>query len=470
MPRRASSLPARPLHRPHRIARRITGGSLAAVLALGTLALAGPAGADDADGADSDAPIAVEPPVGHDHGGPEMMQRQMRTATAPQTAYQMPFPCGQAWAGATRSSHSPSPLSIDWNRTDDLGDPVVASADGKVIVADAVDNGGYGKWIQVSHTTRESTLYAHLNALNVKTNQQVRRGDVIGYVGTTGNSSGPHLHFEERDGSSVRTPFFDGAAFKFGTTLTSKNCADPDPEPEPTAVTDPFAGNMTGDAVAEAGYYERGEVHRFRIIGADGTETSRKMGAVGDLPVIGDWDGNGVDNVGLRTPSTSTFTLKIGQRTEQVQWGVSRDLPIAGDWNGDGKAEVGLRKTNKPKFRLRAPDGTVRAVYVGKAGDLPVTGDWNGDGITDVGVYDSAARTFTLRTITATTAGDQAKDIVVRFGNPGYLPVTGDWDGNGVTDLGVWNPATAMLRKRLATAPGDAQSTIERVKVGRPRS
>ena len=83
-------------------------------------------------------------------------------AAAPLTAYEMPFPCGQAWTGTTRPSHSPSPWSIDWNRTDDVGDPVVAAAAG--VVTTAVPNGtrGYGRYVVVDHGNGESTLYGHL--------------------------------------------------------------------------------------------------------------------------------------------------------------------------------------------------------------------------------------------------------------------------------------------------------------------
>ena len=51
-------------------------------------------------------------------------------AAAPLTSYEMPFPCGETWTGTTRPSHSPSPYSVDWNRPDDVGDPVVAAAAG----------------------------------------------------------------------------------------------------------------------------------------------------------------------------------------------------------------------------------------------------------------------------------------------------------------------------------------------------
>ena len=83
---------------------------------------------------------------------------------APQNDYEMPFPCGQAWTGTTRPSHSPSSRAVDWNRPDDVGDPVVASAPGTVSVA-THSSSGYGNWVRVMHDGGESTIYAHLQSL-----------------------------------------------------------------------------------------------------------------------------------------------------------------------------------------------------------------------------------------------------------------------------------------------------------------
>lgn len=68
------------------------------------------------------------------------------------------------------------------------------------------------------------------------------------------------------------------------------------------------------------------------------------------------------------------------------------DLPVAGDWDGDGTDEIGVRRP-KGVFRLRHADGSVTRARLGEKGDLPVAGDWDGDGHTDLGVYDQAADT-----------------------------------------------------------------------------
>jgi murein DD-endopeptidase MepM/ murein hydrolase activator NlpD len=76
------------------------------------------------------------------------------------------------------------------------GTPVVATATGTVVSAGW--NGGYGKAIVIQHNDVQQTLYGHLSEISVQPGQQVTQGSVIGLVGSTGNSTGPHLHFESR--------------------------------------------------------------------------------------------------------------------------------------------------------------------------------------------------------------------------------------------------------------------------------
>lgn len=78
------------------------------------------------------------------------------------------------------------------------GTPILAAADGTVTIANAIDSwgGGYGYHIKVKHNNTLDTLYAHCSSICVTAGQEVKQGEVIGYVGTTGNSTGNHLHFE----------------------------------------------------------------------------------------------------------------------------------------------------------------------------------------------------------------------------------------------------------------------------------
>jgi hypothetical protein len=138
--------------------------------------------------------------------------------------FQLPFPCGQTWQGETRTNHSPQ-LSVDFNRPDDLGDTVVASAGGTVTRVDNEGNESYGKWIEIDHGGGYRTRYAHLSTQTVSVGQVVARGKKIGTVGSTGGSSGPHLHYEQRKNGVAQKPVFNGqTALFFGEkSYTSHN-------------------------------------------------------------------------------------------------------------------------------------------------------------------------------------------------------------------------------------------------------
>ncbi|MEZ4307126.1 MAG: peptidoglycan DD-metalloendopeptidase family protein [Polyangiaceae bacterium] len=142
--------------------------------------------------------------------------------TAPK--FQLPFPCGQVWSGQTRTNHSPV-NSVDFNRTDDFGDTVVASAAGKISRVANEGNTSYGRWIEIDHGGGYRSRYAHLSVQSVKVGQSVSQGQKIGEVGNTGGSTGAHLHYEERlNGVAIRPVFNGSTAYFYGTkSYTSKN-------------------------------------------------------------------------------------------------------------------------------------------------------------------------------------------------------------------------------------------------------
>ena len=85
------------------------------------------------------------------------------------------------------------------------GTPVVAAASGDVLVARSSGwNGGYGKYLVIRHDNGTQTLYGHMSAIAVQEGTHVFQGQVIGYVGNTGKSTGSHLHFEIR---GAKNPF-----------------------------------------------------------------------------------------------------------------------------------------------------------------------------------------------------------------------------------------------------------------------
>ena len=340
-----------------------------------------------------------------------------RASTAPQTRFQMPFPCGQSWNGSTRDSHSPSRYSVDWNRTDDEDDPVVASAPGVVTRAERWTT-SYGHWVMIEHPSGETTIYAHMNAVTVAVGQTVDQGTQVGTVGNTGNSFGAHLHFEERTSSgSVRWPWFDGSAFSFGTTPASRNCVDV-----------PLAGNFLRDGKAEVAVFRRGAPSQFRIQRPDRGPKVVSFGSSTDQPVVGDWDGDGTNGVsGRRAPGPSRCGPRRGSPASSSASRATCRSPATGTATAAGRwayavpgpAGSSSGPATGPRARsTSATSPTCRSPGTGTAtASLTWVSTTRRRRCSRSGWWTGTALTWTAE---------------VPFGTRGDLPVTGDWDANGL--------------------------------------
>ncbi len=101
-----------------------------------------------------------------------------------------PVPTGHK----TQGLHGPGHRGIDIGAP--KGTPIYASASGTVFFARMGWNGGYGNLVIIDHPNGTRTLYAHQTKIATHTGDEVKQGEIIGYVGSTGHSTGPHLHFE----------------------------------------------------------------------------------------------------------------------------------------------------------------------------------------------------------------------------------------------------------------------------------
>jgi murein DD-endopeptidase MepM/ murein hydrolase activator NlpD len=135
------------------------------------------------------------------------VQTAVQTAAhSTQSRFIWPMPKGQITQGFGPSQLSFEPAFAGFAHfhtgVDIAGpenDPVLAADDGRVVQA-ATGSSGYGNYVVVGHASGISTLYGHLSELLVKPGDQVKQGDAIGLEGSTGYSTGPHVHFEVRVG------------------------------------------------------------------------------------------------------------------------------------------------------------------------------------------------------------------------------------------------------------------------------
>jgi hypothetical protein len=170
------------------------------------------------------------------------------------------------------------------------------------------------------------------------------------------------------------------------------------------------------------------------------------FGQPGDIPVVGDWNGAGRSEIGVVRPTSSgvlQWTLDTNgdgvfdSGDSVFYFGLNGDIPVVGDWNGAGKDEIGVARPTANGSLVWALDTNGDGVFdagdpvysYGAAGDHPITGDWAASGTTDIGVYRTLPQQNTLL-FALDANGDGVYDTgdqVFSFGQPGDMVVAGKW-------------------------------------------
>ena len=214
----------------------------------------------------------------------------------------------------------------------------------------------------------------------------------------------------------------------------------------------------------------RWELTRGSTLATFDSDFTRRCG-LSDPPVFvraGDFDGDGRTNHAVWRPGSGTWVILNGAGTERiVQFGEVGDIPVPGDYDGDGKADLGVWRPRDGTWWIDrssaaapppppgsgvivigAPPGVLHPtppvapappfVQWGQAGDVPVPGDYDGDGKTDLAVWRPGTGEWFV--IDSSTGARRSR----QWGQPGDIPVPGDYDGDGKTDFAVWRPSTGM--------------------------
>ena len=227
-------------------------------------------------------------------------------------------------------------------------------------------------------------------------------------------------------------------------------------------------GVLSNDALglyrpSNANYYL--DANDNGVIDLAGGDFQFVMGQGSDIPIAGDWNGNGVDTIGLFRPNANVHganrfyldmdgdgAINLTAGDLSFFMGQINDLPIAGDWNGDGIDEVGLFRTSTNNFYLDMDgdyvidlNGNDLRYIMGAPGDLPISGDWNGDGADEVGLFRPTTNVFYLDVNGNGIIDLQNGDLQYLMGAPGDLPITGDWNGNGADEVGLFRPSTNLF-------------------------
>jgi SpoIID/LytB domain protein len=196
----------------------------------------------------------------------------------------------------------------------------------------------------------------------------------------------------------------------------------------------PFFGDWDCDGVDTPGLYRRstGFVYLRNSNTTGVADRTFFFGDVGDVPVAGDFNGDGCDTVSIYRPSEARFYIVnrlgangggLGFADYSFPYGNLGDVPFVGDWNGDGVDTPGLRRPSDGFVYLKNSNRAGFAdisFFYGDTGDVPFAGDWNGNGRDTVGLYRPSNGTVYLRNSNSTGIAD----ITITVGT-GLTPTAG---------------------------------------------
>ena len=187
-----------------------------------------------------------------------------------------------------------------------------------------------------------------------------------------------------------------------------------------------------------------------------GTDRDYALGKVGDIPVVGDWNGDGKTEIGVFRDNHTWNIDYNGNGTWDGIWDGDRiyitgkpgDVPVPGDWDGNGITEMAVFRNSHNWYIdyngngvWDGPAGGDRIYITGKPGDIAVPGDWNGDNITEMAVFRGSHTWYIDYNGNGVWDSPAGGDRIYTTGQPGDIPVVGDWNGNDIAEMGVFRPS-----------------------------
>ncbi len=203
----------------------------------------------------------------------------------------------------------------------------------------------------------------------------------------------------------------------------------------------------------------------------DGATTRFFYGDPGDLPMVGDWDGDGDETPGLYRQSDGFVYLRNsnsqGVADIRFFFGNPGDIPLAGDFDGDGHDTVSIYRPSQGRVfiinALGANDGGLGAAdfsyYFGKPGDKPFVGDFDNDGIDEIGLHRESTGLVYFRLTNTQGVADSS----FIFGDPGDKMVAAAWSGRGAPgpeSVGLFRPSNCTSYLRYTNTQGVADETL----------
>ncbi|QEG22687.1 SdrD B-like domain-containing protein [Mariniblastus fucicola] len=314
---------------------------------------------------------------------------------------------------------------------------------------------------------------------------------ITGFPGLAGAQSGNFISIVGAAGGQQFEPQAEDGAYSWHLSVINAG--------QPRA-----AGTEAADSDSvwqQAGFISDSDWNRFDMDDASWTFTtttndeilakedgSIHFGVIGGIPLAGDFDGNGIDEVAIYKDGYWMIDINRNGKWDRndllAKLGDSEDRPVAGDWDGDGKDDIGIygpmwardpeaiehepglpnpdnspytRPKNVPPQITDATNGSrvMKLTSFGREQSdvvdhvfglddddkIPVTGDWNGNGVRSIGTFRDGVWDMDVN-------GDGRFDHLdksVRYGQTGDVPVVGDFNGDGIEEIAIYRNGTWII-------------------------
>lgn len=197
----------------------------------------------------------------------------------------------------------------------------------------------------------------------------------------------------------------------------------------------------------------RGDTWHLRdSLSGGGADTTFDFGDPSDLPLMGDWDGDGSETPGVFRDGTFILSNTLGESGAfTVHFGRPGDVPIAGDWDADDDDDLGVMRGGRWYLDLGLTGGPAeREFWYGRASDTPLAGDWDGDGYDTPGVM--RGKWWYLEN---DLDPDGRASTSFAYGKATDRPLVGRWNGGSHDHVGVVRGKRWYLKHELSGGPAD---------------
>ena len=398
-----------------------------------------------------------------------------------------------------------------WSKMDNNEVVAAAAADGVIV---GKGDGNYDRdcsfnspdtpnYILVRHADGTVSWYLHFKngtATSKAVGDSVTRGEYLGIVGSSGISTGPHLHFEVHDQNNLLQDPFQGScnALNNATYWLAQpsyrqprinklitHFAAPNPFPSCPTTKETINERKTfapGDQLIVASYYTDeivGLTTQYSLIRPDGTTKTSwtrtspdtynasywyytlNVAATDPKGVwtfraqyngqtydtnfqvlnrpTNDFDGDGRADISVYRTNTWYWLNSGSNQFNAAQFGAAGDQLAPADYDGDGKTDVAVfRPSSGTWYILQSSNNAFRAVQFGLAEDKPRPGDFDGDGKADIAVYRPSSGVW----YRLNSSNNQFS--AVQFGLSDDVPLIADFDGDGKADVAVWRASNGV--------------------------